>query len=78
STSSIAPMRRRAASRCRCRWLLAAAWPWTLNSTTQQDPTLDRPIYQYIQHRADATPCGQPLQMPLAAGRSMAVDIEQY
>ncbi|NYB78524.1 MAG: hypothetical protein HZS22_12180, partial [Stenotrophomonas maltophilia] len=36
------------------------------------------PIYQYIQHRADATQCGQPLQMPLAGGRRMAVDIEQY
>ncbi|HGM7308128.1 TPA: hypothetical protein ACKP7U_000743 [Stenotrophomonas maltophilia] len=49
-----------------------------VSAVTQQDPSLDRPIYQYIQHRADATPCGQPLQMPLAGGRSMAVDIEQY
>ncbi len=49
-----------------------------VSAVTQQDPALDRPIYQYIQHRADATPCDQPLQMPLAAGRSMAVDIEQY
>lgn len=49
-----------------------------VSAVTQQDPTLDRPIYQYIQHRADATRCGQPLQMPLAGGRSMAVDIEQY
>lgn len=49
-----------------------------VSAVTQQDPTLDRPIYQYIQHRADATQCGQPLQMPLAGGRSMAVDIEQY
>lgn len=49
-----------------------------VSAVTQQDPALDRPIYQYIQHRADATPCGQPLQMPLAGGRSMAVDIEQY
>lgn len=49
-----------------------------VSAVTQQDPTLDRPIYQYIQHRADATRCGQLLQMPLAGGRSMAVDIEQY
>lgn len=49
-----------------------------VSAVTQQDPTLDRPIYQYIQHRADATRCGQPLQMPLAGGRSMQVDIEQY
>ena len=49
-----------------------------VSAVTQQDPTLDRPIYQYIQHRADATHCGQPLQMPLAGGRSMQVDIEQY
>ncbi|HEL4267257.1 TPA: hypothetical protein UM524_004417 [Stenotrophomonas maltophilia] len=49
-----------------------------VSAVTQQDPSLDRPIYQYIQHRADATRCGQPLQMPLAGGRSMAVDIEQY
>ncbi|MEX7640502.1 hypothetical protein [Stenotrophomonas maltophilia] len=49
-----------------------------VSAVTQQDPSLDRPIYQYIQHWADATPCGQPLQMPLAGGRSMAVDIEQY
>ncbi|MFX6250321.1 hypothetical protein ABTF88_20225, partial [Acinetobacter baumannii] len=49
-----------------------------VSAVTEQDPSLDRPIYQYIQHRADATPCGQPLQMPLAGGRSMAVDIEQY
>ncbi len=49
-----------------------------VSAVTQQDPSLDRPIYQYIQHRADATPCGQPLQMPLAGRRSMAVDIEQY
>lgn len=49
-----------------------------VSAVTQQDPSLDRPIYQYIQHRADATPCGQPLQMPLAGGRSMVVDIEQY
>lgn len=48
------------------------------SAVTQQEPSLDRPIYQYIQHRADATQCGQPLQMPLAGGRSMAVDIEQY
>ncbi|MBN4959261.1 hypothetical protein JY411_12645 [Stenotrophomonas maltophilia] len=48
-----------------------------VSAVTQQDPSLDRPIYQYIQHRADATPCGQPLQMPLAGGR-MAVHIEQY
>ncbi|MBA0279578.1 hypothetical protein D7Y44_03735 [Stenotrophomonas maltophilia] len=49
-----------------------------VSAVTQQDPTLDRPIYQYIQHRADSTRCGQPLQMPLAGGRSMEVDIEQY
>ncbi|KAG1083808.1 hypothetical protein G6F40_014658 [Rhizopus arrhizus] len=49
-----------------------------VSAVTQQDPTLDRPSYQYIQHRADALRCGQPLQMPLAAGRSMDVDIEQY
>ncbi|MEE6229776.1 hypothetical protein, partial [Stenotrophomonas maltophilia] len=49
-----------------------------VSAVTQQDPSLDRPIYQYIQHRADATPCGQTLQMPLAGGRRMAVDIEQY
>ncbi|PJL58898.1 hypothetical protein [Stenotrophomonas maltophilia] len=49
-----------------------------VSAVTQQDPSLDRPIYQYIQHRADATRCGQPLQMPLAGGRSMQVDIEQY
>ncbi|MDA3304913.1 MULTISPECIES: hypothetical protein [Stenotrophomonas] len=50
----------------------------SVSAVTQQEPSLDRPIYQYIQHRADATQCGQPLQMPLAGGRSMAVDIEQY
>jgi len=49
-----------------------------VSAVTQQDPSLDRPIYQYIQHRADATRCGQLLQMPLAGGRSMALDIEQY
>lgn len=49
-----------------------------VSAVTQQDPSLDRPIYQYIQHRAYATQCGQPLQMPLAGGRSMALDIEQY
>ncbi|QGM05772.1 hypothetical protein [Stenotrophomonas maltophilia] len=49
-----------------------------VSAVTQQDPTLDRPIYQYIQHRADATRCGQSLQVPLAGGRSMQVDIEQY
>ncbi|WP_313413447.1 hypothetical protein [Stenotrophomonas sp.] len=49
-----------------------------ISTVTQQDPSLDQPIYQYIQHRADATPCGQPLKMPLAGGHSMAVDIEQY
>ncbi|WP_401736869.1 hypothetical protein [Stenotrophomonas pavanii] len=50
----------------------------SVSAVTQQEPSLDRPIYQYIQHRADATQCGQSLQMPLAGGRSMAVDIEQY
>lgn len=49
-----------------------------VSAVTSQDPTLDRPIYQYIQHRADQVRCGQPLQMPLAAGGSMAVDVEQY
>lgn len=49
-----------------------------VSAVTAQDPTLDRPIYQYIQHRADQVRCGQPLRMPLAAGDSMAVDVEQY
>ncbi|MHC1652072.1 hypothetical protein ACODUL_02080 [Stenotrophomonas maltophilia] len=49
-----------------------------VSAVTEREPALDRPIYRYIQHRADATQCGQPLQMPLAGGRSMAVDIEQY
>lgn len=49
-----------------------------VSAVTSQDPTLDRPIYQYIQHRADQVRCGQPLRMPLAAGGSMAVDVEQY
>ncbi|WP_294990647.1 hypothetical protein [uncultured Stenotrophomonas sp.] len=49
-----------------------------VSEVTRQDPALDRPIYQYIQHRADGLRCGQPLQMPLGAGRNMQVDIEQY
>lgn len=49
-----------------------------VSAVTQREPALDRPIYQFIQHRADATRCGQPLQVPLAGGRSMDVDIEQY
>jgi hypothetical protein len=61
-----------------CRRRGGCALPLPPHQQHHRDPSLDRPIYQYIQHRADATPCGQPLQMPLAGGRSMAVDIEQY
>lgn len=49
-----------------------------VSAVTQQDPTLDRPIYQYIQHRADGMRCGERLRMPLAGGRVMDVDVEQY
>ncbi|CAH0127968.1 hypothetical protein SRABI102_00132 [Stenotrophomonas lactitubi] len=49
-----------------------------VSTVTTQDASLDRPIYQYIQHRADATGCGQPLRLPAGDGGSVEVDIEQY
>lgn len=49
-----------------------------VSAVTAQDASLDRPIYQYIQHRADATGCGQPLRVPAGEGGTIEVDIEQY
>jgi len=49
-----------------------------ISAVTAQDRRLDRPIYQYIQHRADSTACGEPLQLPDAGQRRLQVDVEQY
>lgn len=48
-----------------------------ISAVTARDQSLDRPIYQYIQRRADATACGAPLQLPGAAV-PMPLDVEQY
>ncbi|KAA8993550.1 hypothetical protein FJU31_18280 [Stenotrophomonas cyclobalanopsidis] len=49
-----------------------------VSAVTAQDRRLDRPIYQFIQHRADSTECGEPLQLPDSGTVPLRVDIEQY
>lgn len=49
-----------------------------VSAVTAQDRRLDRPIYQFIQHRADSTECGAPLQLPASGAVPLQVDVEQY
>ncbi|KAF1016991.1 MAG: hypothetical protein GAK31_00250 [Stenotrophomonas maltophilia] len=49
-----------------------------VSAVTAREAALDRPIYQYIQHRADTTACDQPLQLPAAGDRALEVDAAQY
>ncbi|MDT3499576.1 hypothetical protein ROV84_01290 [Stenotrophomonas maltophilia] len=49
-----------------------------VSAVTAEDPGLDRPIYRYIQHRADSARCTEPLPLAAAGGRVLHVDIEQY
>ena len=49
-----------------------------VSAVTAQDRRLDRPIYQFIQHRADSTDCGAPLQLPASGAVPLQVDVEQY
>lgn len=49
-----------------------------VSAVTAQDRRLDRPIYQFIQHRADRTECGEPLQLPASGTQPLQVDVELY
>ncbi|WP_313203532.1 hypothetical protein [Stenotrophomonas sp.] len=49
-----------------------------VSAVTAQDRRLDRPIYQFIQHRADSTECGAPLHLPASGAVPLQVDVEQY
>lgn len=49
-----------------------------VSAVTAEDPRLDRPIYRYIQHRADSARCTEPLPLAAAGGRVLHVDIDQY
>ena len=49
-----------------------------VSAVTAQDRRLDRPIYQFIQHRADSTDCGAPLELPASGAVPLQVDVEQY
>lgn len=50
----------------------------SVSAVTAQDRRLDRPIYQFIQHRADSTDCGAPLQLPASGAMPLQVDVEEY
>lgn len=49
-----------------------------ISAVTAQDVRLDRPIYQYIQYRADTAACAVPLHLPGSNGEGLQVDVEQY
>lgn len=48
-----------------------------VSAVTRREPALDRPIYRYVQHRADATGCDVALQVPAGAG-VLTVPTEHY
>ncbi|MEG0181929.1 MAG: hypothetical protein RR704_00525 [Stenotrophomonas sp.] len=49
-----------------------------VSRVTAADASLDRPIYQYIQHRADTARCDQPLRLPGTGAEGLQVDVERY